>query len=76
MTLVKYILKKFVPLFVGSLCFFAFVVVLVDLFMNISTYLQNGSEAKDILTVMLCCVFKLHISRLNILHIFTRHYLI
>ena len=53
MKLVFYLFKKIIPLFLGAMFFFALVLNLVDLFMNISTYLQNGSEAKDILTVML-----------------------
>ena len=53
MKLVIYILKKIIPLFIGAMFFFALVLNLVDLFMNISTYLQNNSPAKDILKVML-----------------------
>ena len=53
MTLVKYILKKFVPLFVGSLCFFAFVLVLVDLFMNLWNFISNGVPAKTVFQIML-----------------------
>ena len=52
MKLVIYLFKKIVPLFLGAMFFFALVLNLVDLFMNISTYLQNNCEAKDILRVM------------------------
>lgn len=52
MKLVIYIFKKIIPLFIGAVFFFALVLNLVDLFMNISTYLQNNCSAKDILTVM------------------------
>jgi len=58
MKLVLYIFKKIIPLFIGAVFFFALVLNLVDLFMNISTYLQNNCSSKDILTVMLLYVPK------------------
>ena len=58
MKLVIYIFKKIIPLFIGAIFFFALVLNLVDLFMNISTYLQNNCSAKDILTVMIYYVPK------------------
>ena len=53
MKLVGYLLKKIIPLFVGAVLFFALVLNLVDLFMNLTTYLQNGSSWHDIGVVML-----------------------
>lgn len=53
MKLVGYLLKKIFPLFLGALFFFALVLNLVDLFMNIATYLQNNCTVNDIFTVML-----------------------
>ncbi|MCR5189497.1 MAG: LptF/LptG family permease [Treponema sp.] len=52
MKLVIYLFKKIIPLFLGTLIFFALVLNLVDLFINIATYLQNGCAVKDILMVM------------------------
>ena len=52
MKLVIYLFRKVIPLFFGAMFFFALVLNLVDLFMNIATYLQNNCSAKDILTVM------------------------
>ena len=52
MKLVIYLFKKVIPLFFGAMFFFALVLNLVDLFMNIATYLQNNCSAKDILLVM------------------------
>lgn len=52
MKLVGYLLKKIIPLFLGALFFFSLVLNLVDLFMNIATYLQNNCPVKDIFTVM------------------------
>ena len=52
MKLVIYLFKKIIPLFFGAMAFFALVLNLVDLFMNIANYLQNGCALKDILTVM------------------------
>ncbi len=53
MTLVKYILKKFIPLFAGSLLFFGFVLVLVDLFMNLWNFISNGVPAFTVFKIML-----------------------
>ena len=53
MKLVGYLYKKIFPMFLGALLFFALVLNLVDLFINIATYLQNGVAAKDIAKVML-----------------------
>jgi lipopolysaccharide export system permease protein len=53
MTLVKYLLKKFIPLFIGSLLFFAFVLVLVDLFMNLWNFISNGVAASIVFKIML-----------------------
>ena len=52
MKLIIYLLKKIIPLFLGAMFFFALVLNLVDLFMNIATYLQNNCSGKDILMVM------------------------
>ena len=40
-------------MFIGALLFFALVLNLVDLFINIANYLQNGCAAKDIVKVMI-----------------------
>ncbi len=53
MTLIKYLLKRFVPLFFGSLLFFAFVLVLVDLFMNLWNFISNAVAAKIVFKIML-----------------------
>ncbi len=52
MKLVFYLLKKVIPLFLGAMFFFALVLNLVDLFMNIATYLQNNCSGKEIMLVM------------------------
>ena len=53
MKLVGYLLKKIIPLFIGAVLFFAVVLNLVDLFMNITTYMQNGCSWHDVGVVML-----------------------
>lgn len=53
MKLVGYLLKKIIPLFLGAVLFFALVLNLVDLFMNLTTYLQNGCTWANIGLVML-----------------------
>ncbi len=52
MKLVFYLFRKIIPLFLGAIFFFALVLNLVDLFMNIATYLQNNCSAKDMFLVM------------------------
>lgn len=41
MKLTQYLFKRFVPLFLGALAFFALVLVLVDLLMNLWNYISN-----------------------------------
>lgn len=41
MTLIRYLFKRFIPLFLGALAFFALVLVLVDLLMNLWNYISN-----------------------------------
>lgn len=53
MKLVVYLLKKILPLFLGSLVFIALVLNLVDLFMHIATYLQNGCKLNEVVSVMI-----------------------
>lgn len=53
MKLVIYLFKKIIPLFLGAMFFFALVLNLVDLFMNIATYLQNNCSGRDMMLVML-----------------------
>ena len=48
-----YILKKVVPFFLVSLLFIALILNLVDLFMNISKYLEMEAPARQVLSVML-----------------------
>lgn len=52
MKLIIYLFRKVIPLFFGAMFFFALVLNLVDLFMNIATYLQNNCSGKDIMLVM------------------------
>lgn len=41
MTLIYYLFKKFIPLFLGALAFFSLVLALVDLLMNLWSYISN-----------------------------------
>lgn len=52
MKFVQYILRKIIPFFLGSLVFIALILNLVDLFMNISKYLEQNVPAKEVLRVM------------------------
>ena len=53
MKLIIYLLKKVIPLFLGAMFFFAVVLNLVDLFMNISSYFQNNCEFPLLLAITL-----------------------
>lgn len=52
MKLVIYIYKKLFPIFLGSVFFFALILNLVDLFINISKYLQLEAPVSAVLNVM------------------------
>lgn len=58
MKLVFYLFKKVIPLFVGAVFFFAFVLCLVDLMMNLWNYISNGVPVKTVATIMLLYVPK------------------
>ncbi len=53
MRLILYILKKVIPIFIGSVIFFSLILNLVDLFTYISQYLQQKASPQNILLVML-----------------------
>ena len=58
MKFVTYILKKLLPFFFVSLMFISLILNLVDLFMNISRYLEMEAPAKDVFKVMLLYIPK------------------
>lgn len=53
MTFIKYIYKKFFPVFFGAVGFFSLVLVLVDLLMNLWEYIAQHVSGMDILMIML-----------------------
>ena len=58
MKFVLYILKKIIPFFIVSLFFVSLILNLVDLFMNISSYLEMDAPAKDVIKVMILYIPK------------------
>ncbi len=52
MTLFKYIFKKFLLAFFGALAIFSLLLILIDLFINLNNYLENGAPFNLILKVM------------------------
>lgn len=58
MKFVEYIMKKLIPFFLVSLLFIALILNLVDLFMNISRYLEMEAAARDVIKVMLLYIPK------------------
>ncbi len=58
MTLLYYIFKKFLPVFIGALSFFSFVLVLLDLLMNIWSYISSEIPVMQVLYIELLYVPK------------------
>lgn len=58
MKLIEYLFRKVIPLFIGALAFFSFVIVLVDLMMNLWNYISNGVSGLTVLHIMLLYVPK------------------
>lgn len=52
MTIVLYLFRKVLPLFVGALVFFAFVLMLVDLMMNLWGYISSGVPGAKVARIM------------------------
>lgn len=53
MKLHLYLFQRFIPVFLGSLGFFSPVLILVDLLMNLTSYIQNNAAAVDVARVIL-----------------------
>ncbi len=58
MTLVIYLLKRFVPVFFGTLAFFSFAIVLVDLLMNLWRFILESVALRDIVYISLLYIPK------------------
>ena len=52
MKIVEYLFRKVIPLFVGALIFFAMVLVLVDLMMNLWNFISNGVPGLKVMLIM------------------------
>jgi len=53
MTLDRYLVKQFLPIFLSALALFMMLVLLIDLFLNLTRYLSNGAALTTILKVSL-----------------------
>ncbi|MCQ2981464.1 MAG: LptF/LptG family permease [Treponemataceae bacterium] len=53
MTLIRYLFKKFIPTFLGAIFFFSIMLVLIDLLINLWTYIQCETPVSVILKIML-----------------------
>ena len=53
MKLTGYLYRRFLPVFIGSLAFFSFVLILVDLLMNLWKFIQNQATVSAVLNLML-----------------------
>jgi lipopolysaccharide export system permease protein len=58
MKLVEYLYRKFIPLFIGALVFFSFVLVLVELLMNLWSFISNQVPGLTVMHLMLLYVPK------------------
>lgn len=58
MKLVQYLFKRFLPLFIGALLFFALVLVLVDLLMNLWNYISNQVPMTTVFRILLLYIPK------------------
>ncbi|MBP3773661.1 MAG: LptF/LptG family permease [Treponema sp.] len=52
MKIIEYLFRKVIPLFFGALIFFAMVLVLVDLMMNLWNFISNGVSGLKVLRIM------------------------
>src|SRR5574344_426388 len=58
MKLVLYLYRRFVPVFVGALVFFCFVLELVDLLMNLWKFITNQADPMAVLHLMILYIPK------------------
>ena len=49
----RYLFRRFLPVFIGSVAFFSFVVILIDVLMNLWNYINNQVAARSVFHVML-----------------------
>ena len=52
MKIIEYLFRKVIPLFFGALIFFALVLILVDLMMNLWNFISNGVSGLKVLRIM------------------------
>ncbi|MCM1320778.1 MAG: LptF/LptG family permease [Bacteroides sp.] len=58
MTFIKFLLKKIIPVFLGAVCFFSIILLLVDLLMNLWSYIALSVPASTVFTILLLYVPK------------------
>lgn len=58
MKLMQYLFRRFIPLFLGALMFFAMVLVLVDLLMNLWNYISNQVPGQTVGRILLMYIPK------------------
>lgn len=52
MKIVEYLFRKVIPLFLGAIVFFALVLIMVDLMMNLWNFISNGVPGLKVLRIM------------------------
>lgn len=58
MKMVQYLFRKVIPLFIGAMIFFSLVLVLVDLMMNLWSFISNGVPGGKVFEIMMLYIPK------------------
>ncbi|MDR1930900.1 MAG: LptF/LptG family permease [Treponema sp.] len=70
----RYVIKQFLPVFAASLAMFMTLIILIDLFVYLFRFLDNGAAIWDILKVSACYIPKSFIFALPVALLFTSSY--
>ncbi|MDR0600563.1 MAG: LptF/LptG family permease [Treponema sp.] len=76
MTLDRYLVKQFLPIFLSALTLFITLVLLIDLFLNLVRYLENGAAIADILATSFYYIPKSVIYALPVSLLFASAYIL
>jgi lipopolysaccharide export system permease protein len=75
-TIDRYLVKQFFPVLIASLSMFVLLVLLIDLFVNLTRFLNNGAEIAQIFTVSLYYIPKSFIYALPVSLLFSSAYML
>jgi lipopolysaccharide export system permease protein len=75
-TIDRYLVKQFFPVLAASLCMFMLLVILIDLFVNLTRFLNNGAGIAQIFTVSLYYIPKSFLYALPVSLLFSSAYML